>query len=86
MAGYDLTANNGILAQVPGDELAEASRLLPMAGPGLAEHMVVGFDSPRHGLIRITYQLMKNPRRQFKNWFWVASHAEIATSQGKVAE
>ena len=77
MSSYSLQADNGILGQVPGEELGAALKLLPAAGPGVPERMTVDFESPRHGAIRITFRSMANPRRGFYNWMWTPCHAEL---------
>lgn len=69
--------DNGILGKIPGDELAQAIKLLPEPGPGQPDRLQVETYSARWNIaIRVTYRLGKNPRRSFTNWYWTPCHAE----------
>ena len=72
---------NGILAQVPGALIASGIGQLPWPGPDAPRETSTVVKHPELGLVRIQYRCMKNPRRDFSNWFWVAEHAERLPSR-----
>jgi len=76
--------DNGIMAQVSGDDLGTAGRALPPAGPDSPAFAKVDYVSVRHGPIVVTFRLHKHTRRKHWTWFWTPCHVELAT--GKVEE
>jgi hypothetical protein len=67
---------NGILAQVSGGLIATGIDQLPLPGPDAPREASTVVLHPELGPVRVQYRCMKNPRRGFGNWFWVAEHAE----------
>lgn len=72
-----LPDDNGILAQVPGEEISAGSKSLPPPAAGQPEYMTADIDTARLGRIRIVYQLMSYKRRKNVYWFWCAKHAAL---------
>lgn len=70
-------SSNGILARVPGDDIARGSQRLPAASKGQPEKLQIVIDVARLGRVRITYQLMEARHRgKGGHSFWTACHAE----------
>ncbi|MVW72118.1 hypothetical protein [Bordetella sp. 15P40C-2] len=70
--------DNGILARVPGQFVAQASHILPP--PELAddgEHQAE-IDAGHAGRVRIYYKRQRAKRGKHSHWFWVAVRAEPA--------
>lgn len=68
--------DNGILAQVPGQYVADALQLLPPPGTG-AEVATVEIDGPPHlGRVRIRAQVVRWRRGKAGTVFWSAVYAE----------
>lgn len=68
---------NGILAQVPGELIAAGMGRLASPGSDAPARASTVVQHPELGPVRVQYRCMKNPRRGFTNWFWVAEHAEL---------
>lgn len=73
----NLHQDNGCLAAVPGQYVAEASHALPAAETATAEEAEASIDAGRFGPVRmIFYVRQRMKRRQSSHWAWVAYRAE----------
>lgn len=68
--------NNGILAEVPGQYVAQASLTLPPAAAAEDREYPVEIDAGHAGRVRIFYRKQKAKRGKFSHWFWQARRAE----------
>lgn len=68
--------DNGILAQVPGDYVAQAALTLPPATTVEDRDYPVEIDAGHAGLVRITFQRQKARRAKRTHWFWSAKRAD----------
>lgn len=68
--------SNGILAQVPGQFIAQASQTLPPAGTAEARDYPVEIEAGHLGAVRITFRKQKMKRAKHSHWFWLAQRAE----------
>jgi len=71
----ELHHDNGILAQVRGEDIGAASKQLPEAQPGQPETMAVEIDAAYVGRVRITFRLSVQKRRKSRYYWWAAVHA-----------
>ena len=67
--------DNGILARIRGEEVAEGSRRLPPAGEGQPARLSVEVDTLHNGRVLITYQLHHFKQRKTSYWAWGACRA-----------
>ncbi|MBF9263406.1 hypothetical protein [Paracidovorax cattleyae] len=72
---YELT-DNGDLAWVLGEEVADAIRSLPPAGPDQPETMAVNTHAQQLGPIRLTLARHRYKRGKNVIWIWVACRAD----------
>lgn len=71
--------NNGILASVPGQYIAQGQLTLP-SPEDRTEPMTVELDADWVGRVRITYWPYSYRHRRNTFWAWAAKHAEkVAT-------
>lgn len=72
------SAGNGILARVPGQAIAQASKSLPDPACALDDEMVVEIDTARAGRVRLTFrkQRYSRPRGNISYFSWLCRHAE----------
>lgn len=70
--------DNGILAQVPGQFIAQASQTLPPAGTAEDRDYPVEIDAGHLGAVRITFRKQKAKHGKSSHWFWSAKRAEKA--------
>jgi len=68
--------DNGILAEVPGQYVAEGSQTLPAAATAEDREYPVEIDAGHAGRVRIYYRKQKAKRGKFSHWFWLAKRAE----------
>jgi len=69
--------DDGILAQIRGDYVAQAKNLLPPAIAGEDTHAAVELDVPGIGRVRIRFELHSSRTGGARHWFWTATHAEL---------
>jgi hypothetical protein len=71
-------ADNGILARVPGQFIAQASKSLPDPACALDDEICVEIDAARAGLVRLTFrkQRYSRPRGNISYVAWLCRHAE----------
>lgn len=70
--------DNGILAQVPGPFIAQASQTLPPAATAEDRDYDVEIEAGHLGAVRVTFRKQKAKRGKFSSWFWLAARAEQA--------
>ena len=69
--------DNGMLAGVPGQYIAQAARSLPEPATSLRERVSAVIDADWAGVVRIHYQRQKMRHgRDSSHWAWVAYRAE----------
>lgn len=68
--------DNGILAQVPGQFIAQASQTLPPAGTAEDRDYDVEIDAGHLGAVRITFRKQKLKCAKHSHWFWLAQRAD----------
>ena len=68
--------DNGILEQVPGPSISQASQTLPPATTAEDRDYPVEIDAGHAGHVRIFFRKQKAKRGKFSHWFWVAVRAE----------
>jgi len=68
--------DNGILASVPGQYIAQAARSLPEPATSLHERVSAVIDADWAGVVRIRYQRQKMRHGRDSHWAWVAYRAE----------
>ncbi|OUL98767.1 hypothetical protein A8M77_29945 [Variovorax sp. JS1663] len=69
--------SNGILAKIPGADVARGAQGLPTAAKGQPEQMQAEIDVDHLGLVRITYKLTEARHRgNTSHCFWCACYAE----------
>lgn len=68
--------DNGILAQVPGQFIAQASQTLPPAATAEDRDYPVEIEAGHLGPVRITFRKQKLKRAKHSHWFWLAQRAE----------
>lgn len=64
--------DRGILGEVPGQFIAEASAALPAAESAPAESMTADVSAAGLGLVRITYRQQRMRHGRQSHWAWVA--------------
>ena len=69
-------SDNGILAEVPGQYVAEAKQSLPPAATAEDRDYDVVIDAGHAGRVRIFFRKQKAKRGKFSHWFWAAKWAE----------
>lgn len=67
---------NGILAQVPGQFIAQASQTLPTAGTAEDRDYHAEIEAGHAGLVRVTFRRQKARRNKTTHWFWSARRAD----------
>lgn len=70
--------DNGILAEVPGQYVAEAALILPPAVTAEDREYPVEIDAGRAGMARIFYRKQKARHGKHSHWFWLAQRGERA--------
>jgi hypothetical protein len=68
--------DSGILARVPGQYIARASRSLPEPATSLAERVSAVIDAEWAGVVRIDYVRQRMRHGRSSHWAWVAIRAE----------
>ncbi|ASC63590.1 hypothetical protein B9P52_04465 [Achromobacter denitrificans] len=68
--------DNGILEQVPGQYVAQASHTLPPAATAEDRDYDVVIDAGHAGRVRLFFRKQKARRGKFSHWFWLAKRAE----------
>ncbi|KAA5926345.1 hypothetical protein F1536_12390 [Achromobacter xylosoxidans] len=68
--------DNGILEQVPGQYVAQASHTLPLAATAEDRDYTVEIDAGHAGRVRLTFRRQKAKRAKRTHWFWSAKRAE----------
>jgi hypothetical protein len=71
-------ADSGVLARVPGQYIAQASKSLPDPACALDDEMSVEIDAERVGRVRLTFkkQRYSRPRGKVSYFSWLCRHAE----------
>jgi len=71
-------AENGILARVPGQFIAQAARTLPDPACALDDEIFVEIDAALAGRVRLTFrkQRYSRPRGNISYVSWLCRHAE----------
>jgi len=69
---------NGILEQVPGPYVAQASLTLPPAATAEDRDYDVVIDAGHAGRVRLFFRKQKARRAKHSHWFWQAKRAEKA--------
>jgi len=71
-------ADSGILAWVPGQFIAQASKSLPDPACALDDEICVEIDAARAGRVRLTFkkQRYSRPRGNIAYVSWLCRHAE----------
>ncbi|MCY1519212.1 hypothetical protein D9M68_539600 [compost metagenome] len=67
---------NGILAEVQGQYVAQASLTLPPAAGAEDRLYEVVIDAGHTGRVRLFFRKMKAKRGKFSHWFWAIKRAE----------
>jgi hypothetical protein len=67
--------DNGILAKVPGQLVADGSKGLPDAESATADTMSAEIDADWAGRVRITYRRQLARHRKHSHWYWQAVRA-----------
>ncbi|TRM53268.1 hypothetical protein YH64_009215 [Achromobacter sp. LC458] len=67
---------NGILAQVPGPFIAQASQTLPPAATAEDRDYDVVIEAGHLGTVRVTFRKQKAKRAKHSHWFWAVKRAE----------
>jgi hypothetical protein len=72
-------ADNGILARLPGQYIAQASRSLPDPACAIDDEICVEIDAACAGRVRLTFrkQRYSRPRRRTSYFAWLCRHAEL---------
>ncbi|MGM9482827.1 hypothetical protein ACS5PN_16655 [Roseateles sp. NT4] len=70
--------DHGILARVPGQDVARASKSLPDPACAIADEICVEIDAARVGRVRLTFrkQRYSRPRGNIAYFSWLCRHAE----------
>lgn len=70
--------DNGILARVPGQFIAQASKSLPDPACAIADEICVEVDAAWAGRVRLTFrkQRYSRPRGKISYVSWLCRHAE----------
>lgn len=74
--------DNGILAQVPGQFIAQASQTLPPAATAEDRDYPVEIEAGHAGQVRITFRKQKLKRAKHSHWFWLAQRADAVDAPG----
>ncbi|CAB3952641.1 hypothetical protein [Achromobacter piechaudii] len=74
--------DNGILEQIPGPFIAQASQTLPPAATAEERDYEVVIDAGHVGPVRLFFRKQKAKRGKFSHWFWRAHRAERAPKMG----
>ena len=71
-------AESGVLARVPGQYIAQASKVLPDPACALDDEMTVEIDAERVGRVRLTFrkQRYSRPLGKVSYFSWLCRHAE----------
>lgn len=77
--------HNGILARVPGQYIAQASKSLPDPACALDDEMCVEIDAAPTGRVRLTFrkQRYSRPRGKIAYFSWLCRHAEPVAPAGE---
>jgi hypothetical protein len=67
---------NGILASVPGQYIAEATQLLPPAETAEDRDYTVDIDAGHVGRVRLYARKQKARSGKHAHWFWLVNRAE----------
>jgi len=67
---------NGILAEVPGQYVAEGKQSLPPAETAEDREYPVEINAGHVGPVRIFFRKQKLKRAKHSHWFWLAQRAE----------
>jgi hypothetical protein len=75
---FDTPADHGILARVPGQYIAQASKSLPDPACALDDEICVEIDAAQTGRVRLTFkkQRYSRPRGNIPYVSWLCRHAE----------
>lgn len=73
---FPIMNDNGILAEVPGQYVAQAAQTLPPAVTAEDRDYDVVIDAGHAGRVRLFYRKQKARRGKFSHWFWLAHRAE----------
>ena len=78
-------ADSGVLARVPGQYIAQASRSLPDPACALDDEMSVEIDAERVGRVRLTFrkQRYSRPLGKVSYFSWLCRHAENVADPSK---
>ena len=68
--------DNGILASVPGDCVAQGMQQLPNAESATHEQVIADLDAREAGCVRITYRRRCLRHRKLTHWYWHAVRAD----------
>lgn len=68
--------DNGILATVPGQFVAQASQGLPDAGTATEQEVSATVDADWAGVVTITYRRQLARHRKHSHWYWIAVRAD----------
>ncbi|MNV32307.1 hypothetical protein D3C71_1236410 [compost metagenome] len=68
--------DKGILAEVPGQYVAQASLTLPPAVTAEDREYPIEIEAGHVGRVHIYFQKQKTKRGKFSHWFWLARRAE----------
>ncbi|MFG6429887.1 hypothetical protein [Roseateles sp. LYH14W] len=70
--------DSGVLARVPGQYIAQASKSLPDPACALDDEMTVEIDAERVGRVRLTFrrQRYNRPLGKVSYFSWLCRHAE----------
>lgn len=77
-------ADNGILAHLPGQYIAQASRALPDPACAVDDEIGVEVDTASVGRVRLTFrkQRYSRPRCKTSYFAWLCRHAELVSLTG----
>lgn len=75
-------SDNGILARVPGQYIALASRSLPDPACAVEHEMRVEIDAAWAGRVRLTFEKQRycRPKAKTSYWAWHCRHAEAVAA------
>jgi hypothetical protein len=71
-------ADNGILAKVPGEFIAMASKGLPDPETATEGTLSAEIDASWAGRVRLTYVRQLVRHRKHSHWYWLAVRADAA--------
>jgi hypothetical protein len=75
-----MTPDNGILATVPGQFVAEGSQGLPDPATAAVDELTATIDADWAGWVRITYRRQLARHRKHSHWYWHAVRADATSS------